>query len=298
VYQNAEFSRALSLTETDMIHPAIAAGNVAVITGGASGIGLATAARFKALGMTVCIADCTGLAEAATTLGDNVLVFETDVSERAAVAALAARVAAEVGPVSVLMNNAGVGDGGDALSNPDGWQRVLGVNLMGPIYGVQAFVPTMVESGAPGLVINTGSKQGITQPPGDTAYNVSKSGVKALTEGLAHTLRQAGGQISAHLLIPGFTFTGMIRKRIADQPPGAWTAEQVVERMLEGIGRRDFYILCQDNETTLEQDRKRILWAAGDLVENRPALSRWHPEWAAAFTRYVEPEIEKEAVAA
>jgi NAD(P)-dependent dehydrogenase (short-subunit alcohol dehydrogenase family) len=186
------------------------------------------------------------------------------------------------------MNNAGVGGGGDALSNPDGWERVLGVNLMGPIYGVQAFVPTMVDSGAPGLVINTGSKQGITQPPGDTAYNVSKSGVKALTEGLAHTLRQAGGQISAHLLIPGFTFTGMTRKRIADQPPGAWTAEQVVERMLEGIGRREFYILCQDNETTLEQDRKRILWATGDLVENRPALSRWHPEWAAAFTRFLE----------
>ena len=271
-----------------MFHPAIAPGNIAVITGGASGIGLASAARFKALGMTVCIVDSTGLAPAATTLGDNVLIFETDVSERTAVTALAARVAAEVGPVSVLMNNAGVGGGGDALANPDGWERVLGVNLMGPINGVQAFVPAMVERGAPGLVINTGSKQGITQPPGDTAYNVSKSGVKALTEGLAHTLRQAGGQISAHLLIPGFTFTGMTRKRVAEPPPGAWTAEQVVERMLEGIDRREFYILCQDNETTLEQDHKRILWAAGDLVENRPALSRWHPEWAAAFTRFLE----------
>ena len=132
----------------------------------------------------------------------------------------------------------------------------------------------------------TGFGRDITQPPGDTAYNVSKSGVKALTEGLA--LRQKGAAVSAHLLIPGFTFTGMISKRIAVQPPGAWTPEQVGERMLEGIGRGEFYILCQDNETTREQDEKRILWSAGDIVENRPALSRWHPDWADAFKRLME----------
>ncbi|MFZ4601322.1 MAG: SDR family NAD(P)-dependent oxidoreductase [Caulobacterales bacterium] len=273
-----------------MTHPALAAGNVAVITGGASGIGLAAAARFKSLGLKVCIADRMGLDAAATALGGDVLAVETDVSDRAAVHALAAKVAAELGPVSVLMNNAGIGGGGDALTNPEGWERVLGVNLMGPIYGVQAFAPAMVERDAPGLIINTGSKQGITQPPGDTAYNVSKSGVKALTEGLAYTLSQKGSAVSAHLLIPGFTFTGMIRKRIAEQPPGAWTSEQVVERMLDGIARGEFYILCQDNETTREQDEKRILWAAGDIVENRPALSRWRPEWQDAFARYMQGE--------
>ena len=271
-----------------MPHPALAAGNVAVITGGASGIGLAAAARFKSLGLKVCIADRTGLDEAATALGGDVLAVETDVSDRASVHALAVKVAAELGPVSVLMNNAGIGGGGDALTNPEGWERVLGVNLMGPIYGVQAFAPAMVERGAPGLIINTGSKQGITQPPGDTAYNVSKSGVKALTEGLAYTLSQKGSAVSAHLLIPGFTFTGMIRKRIAEQPPGAWTSDQVVERMLDGIARGEFYILCQDNETTRAQDEKRILWAAGDIVENRPALSRWRPEWQDAFARYMQ----------
>ena len=100
---------------------------------------------------------------------------------------------------------------------------MLGVNLMGVLHGVQSFVPAMVEGDAPGLVINTGSKQGITQPPGDTAYNVSKSGVKALTEGLAHTLREkTGGRVSAHLLLPGFTYTGMIARFVAEQPPGAW----------------------------------------------------------------------------
>jgi NAD(P)-dependent dehydrogenase (short-subunit alcohol dehydrogenase family) len=270
-----------------MGHPALASGNVVVITGGASGIGLAAAKRFVGLGLKVCIADRTGLHEAKAAIGGDVLVVETDVSDRASVEALAATVAGTLGPVSVLMNNAGVGGGGDALSNPDGWARVLGVNLFGVLHGVQSFVPAMLESGAPGLVINTGSKQGITQPPGDTAYNVSKSGVKALTEGLAHTLREKGGAISAHLLIPGFTYTGMTARRLPEKPPSAWTSEQVVDFMLDGIARGDFYILCPDNETTRAHDERRMAWAIGDLVENRPALSRWHPDWKDAFAAYM-----------
>jgi NAD(P)-dependent dehydrogenase (short-subunit alcohol dehydrogenase family) len=162
------------------------------------------------------------------------------------------------------------------------------VNLMGVLHGVQRFVPAMVEGGAPGLVIHTGSKQGITQPPGDTAYNVSKAGVKALTEGLAHTLREkTAGRVTAHLLIPGFTYTGMIARFVPEKPPGAWTPEQVVERLLEGLARNEFYVLCPDNETTREQDEKRILWAVGDLIENRPALSRWHPDYAPAFEAFM-----------
>lgn len=267
-------------------HPALSAANVAVVTGGASGIGLAAARRFTAMGMKVCIADLEGLDEARAACGEA-LVLKVDVADRVSVEALAERVKQELGPVSVLMNNAGVGGGGDALSNPAGWEHILGVNLMGILHGVQAFVPSMVKHGAPALVVNTGSKQGITQPPGDTAYNVSKSAVKALTEGLAHTLRQKGGRVTAHLLIPGFTYTGMVRRHVPQQPPGAWTAEQVVERMLDGLARSDFYILCQDNETTLAEDRKRILWSVGDIVENRPALSRWHPEFTAAFRHHM-----------
>jgi NAD(P)-dependent dehydrogenase (short-subunit alcohol dehydrogenase family) len=186
------------------------------------------------------------------------------------------------------MNNAGVAGGGDALSNPDGWTRVLDVNFFGILHGVQAFVPAMADSGERGLVINTGSKQGITQPPGDTAYNVSKSAVKALTEGLAHTLRNRPGcKVTAHLLIPGFTYTGMIARRVAERPPGAWTPEQVVDRLVAGVAADEFYVLCQDNETTREQDDKRILWAARDIIESRPALSRWHPDWKDAFERFM-----------
>ena len=139
---------------------------------------------------------------------------------------------------------------------------------------------------------NTGSKQGITQPPGDTAYNVSKSGVKSLTEGLAHTLRaKTEGRVSAHLLVPGFTYMGMIRRFLKEKPDGAWTADQVADFMMEGVARGDFYILCPDNDVTPEMDAKRILWAAGDLVENRPALSRWHPDWEEAFAAFMEKPL-------
>ncbi len=276
---------------SESIHPALRPGNVAVITGGANGIGLAAAKRLVAMGLRVCIADVDEdeLASASAELGGEALAHATDVSDEASVDALATTVAERLGAVSVLMNNAGVGGGGDALSNPEGWKRVLGVNLMGVLHGVQRFVPAMVEGDAPGLVINTGSKQGITQPPGDTAYNVSKSGVKSLTEGLAHTLRaQTQGRVTAHLLVPGFTYTGMIRRFLKEKPPSAWLPEQVVDHLFERLASGDFYILCPDNETTPEQDARRIAWAAGDMIENRPALSRWHPDFADAFAAYME----------
>ena len=274
-------------------HPALVPGHVAVITGAASGIGLAAARRFGAMGLKVCLADWDEerLAAAAASIGGTAVAVPTDVSDRISVEALAATVAARLGPVSVLMNNAGLGGGGDALTNLAGWTRVLGVNLMGVLHGVQAFVPAMVDSGAPGLVINTGSKQGITCPPGDTAYNVSKAGVKVLTEGLAHTLRNKPGcQVSAHLLVPGLTYTGLVARRLPQQPPGAWTPEQVVERLVEGLNRGDFYLWCEDNETPRAVDEKRVLWSALDIIENRPALSRWHPDWMAAFERFLASE--------
>lgn len=273
-------------------HPALAQGNAAVITGAASGIGLATAKRLSSLGLRVCLADrdedALAAAVAELDAGDRVFGHATDVSDPGSVDQLAAAVRERFGALSVVMSNAGIGGGGDALSNPEGWQRVLGVNLMGVLHCVQRFVPAMVEGDAPGLVVHTGSKQGITQPPGDTAYNVSKSGVKSLTEGLAHTLREkTGGRVSAHLLIPGFTYTGMIARFLPEKPSAAWTPEQVADQLLEGLARGDFYILCPDNETTHEQDAKRILWSAGDLAENRPALSRWHPDYAKAFEEFM-----------
>ena len=110
---------------------------------------------------------------------------------------------------------------------------MLEVNLWGVINGVQTFTPRMLEQETPCAIVNTGSKQGITCPPGDTAYNVSKAGVKVLTEALAHSLRNTeGAQITAHLLVPGSTFTGMTRRgrsrsrRCLDARPGGRHADR------------------------------------------------------------------------
>lgn len=274
-------------------HPAIASGNLAVITGGANGIGLACARKMRAQGMALCLIDSDpqALADASAEFasdGPGFLALGVDVSDRAAMEAAAARITDELGPVSVLMNNAAIGGGGSVLGDPASFERIIAINLMGVFNGVSAFVPAMLEAEGPGLVINTGSKQGITQPPGNTAYNVAKSGVKALTEGLAHTLREkAGERITAHLLVPGFTYTGMMRRHLPEKPPGAWLPEQVADFLFEALARGDFYVLCPDNETTPEMDRKRMAWAMGDLIENRPALSRWHPGYKQAFADFM-----------
>jgi NAD(P)-dependent dehydrogenase (short-subunit alcohol dehydrogenase family) len=220
---------------------------------------------------------------------DDVLAVETDVSSPDDIERLADEAFGRFGDIALLMNNAAAFRGSDALSDPEGWRRILDVNVLGVLSGVQRIGRAMVERGKPGFIVNTGSKQGITSPPGNTAYNVSKAAVKALTEGLAHTLRNLPGcQISAHLLIPGFTYTGDAAKRIPVKPAAAWSAEQVAERLVQGLERNEFYILCQDNETTRDQDERRILWAAGDLVENRPALSRWHPDYKDAFDAFMK----------
>jgi NAD(P)-dependent dehydrogenase (short-subunit alcohol dehydrogenase family) len=192
------------------------------------------------------------------------------------------------GEVSLLMNNAGVGNNpGQPWENLDAWKKLLDVNFWGVVHGVNAFAPKMLASGLPGMIVNTGSKQGITTPPGNLAYNVSKAALKAYSEGLAHALRNtAGGLVTAHLLIPGFTYTGLTTGA-TEKPAGAWTGEQVVDFMLESLTRGDFYILCPDNETERATDERRMAWAVGDIIENRPALSRWHPDFRDAFAAFL-----------
>ena len=110
-----------------------------------------------------------------------------------------------------------------------------------------------------------------------------------LTEALAHSLRnEQGARITAHLLVPGSTFTAMTRGVRTEKPPGAWTPDQVVDMLVAGINQNDFYIICPDNDVTRTTDNKRILWAAQDITENRPPLSRWHPDYAAGFDAFLK----------
>ena len=281
-----------------MPHPVLSPDHVAVITGGASGIGFAAAQKFAGLGMKVCIADLGAdrlaaaeakLVSASPGRTANIMTMAVDVSRAEEVSKLEAAVRGRFGGTDLLMNNAGIQPGSAMFGPAENWQRILGVNLWGVIHGSQIFAPRMIERGRPGLIINTGSKQGITTPPGDPAYNVSKAGVKAFTEALQHELRNTkGGRITAHLLIPGFVFTGLTAKGRTEKPAGAWTGEQTVDFMIERLEAGDFYILCPDNDVPRRLDERRILWAAGDIVENRPPLSRWHPDYAEAFAKFVK----------
>ena len=276
-----------------MYRRALEHGGMAVVTGAASGVGLASAIRFAQAGLGVVLADLKGEAlesahaqvRDAADKSTAVIAVATDVSDPDAVTNLADKAFA-AGEVAVLMNNAGIGPPAGSWENADNWRKLIKVNLFGVMNGVHAFTPKMIEANRPAVIITTGSKQGITTPPGNPGYNVSKAAVKVLTEMLAHDLREAGAPISAHLFVPGFTYTGMIERFVPKKPDAAWTSAQAVDYFIERMAAGDFYILCPDNDVSEARDLKRVEWTLGDILENRPPLSRWHPDFADAFSEH------------
>ncbi|KAG6335610.1 hypothetical protein ID866_3467 [Astraeus odoratus] len=248
--------------------------------------------------------------EVAAIAGDaNVLVIRTDVSKFEEVTHLRDKVYEAWGEVAVLMNNAAIGPPTKSWENLDNWRSTFAVNLFGyvllrvagctwscdvdrdgfRVVNVQhTFVPAMLHQENQAIVINTGSKQGITNPPGNPAYNASKAAIKSLTEGLAHELRENPScNVTAHLFVPGWTYTGLTAPQGGEKPAGAWTAEETVQYMLDHVRTGEFYIICPDNETSSELDHMRIMWGASDVVERRPALSRWHKDWKPLYEEYV-----------
>ena len=284
-------------------------GKVAVVTGGASGIGLAVATRFAEAGMRVVLADIQedALDRTASELaaaGHQVIGVRTDVSVGESVEALAATVMAEFGAVHVLHNNAGVGVGGYLWTHTQrDWEWVLGVNLWGVIHGVRVFVPLMISQGEPAHIVNTASMAGLISVPGLGAYNVSKHGVVTLSETLERDLRIAGAPIGVSVLCPGLVMTNIFeshRNRPGDisdegQDPGLLgltaaadgparadalesfgtmlTPEQVATAVLEGVVDDHFYIL-----THPEPARSLVRSRADDIIEARhPSPLRSRP---------------------
>jgi NAD(P)-dependent dehydrogenase (short-subunit alcohol dehydrogenase family) len=280
------------------LHPAFVSGNTAVITGAASGIGLAAAGTFATLGLNVVLADLAGerLSGAEKTVAalsprgaDAVAAIPTDVAQLADIEILAEDATARFGNIHLVMNNAGIQPGSALFGPLENWERVFAVNLWGVIHGSRIFGQRMLAHGERAVIINTGSKQGITTPPGDPAYNTAKSGVKTFTEALEHELRNtAGSAVSAHLLIPGFVFTALTRGDRTEKPAAAWTPQQTIDFMMQSLENGDFYILCPDNDVPRALDEKRIFWAAHDIIDNRPPLSRWHKDYGDAFKAFLE----------
>ena len=191
-------------------------GKVAVVTGAASGIGRGMADRFAAAGMKVVLADVEEGALAAATgaiadTGAEAEAVTCDVSSRSAVDGLAEATVSRFGGVHVVCNNAGVAGGMGPLweTTSKDWDWVVGVNLMGVVHGIQAFVPLMLEQGGGGHVVNTSSVLGLSSG-GGSIYSVTKHAVTRLSEGLLNDLRGAGSSIGVSVLCPGLIATKIV----------------------------------------------------------------------------------------
>lgn len=235
-------------------------GKVAVVTGAASGMGLAFSHRFAEEGMKVVLADIEAeplsMAEAAIRQkGGDVLAVKTNVMTEADVNRLADAAFERFGNVHILCNNAGVAATAATLrsrpweSSLADWEWTFGVNFMGVLYGIRAFIPRMLENGEEGHIVNTASMAGLLT--GANPYNVSKHGVVCLSEGIYKEFKLMGAKLSASVLCPG-----LIRTAILDS----------------------------------ERNRPQEFGPATNMAEQRPEVQAWSAGFAAALSQGIEPE--------
>jgi NAD(P)-dependent dehydrogenase (short-subunit alcohol dehydrogenase family) len=249
-------------------------GKVAVVTGGASGIGFALARRLAREGMQVVLADIesAALADAVSEMRDagaDVHGVVTDVSDGEQVQALADEAVARFGAVHVVCNNAGVGSGGSAWDMPlSTWQWVLGVNLWGVIHGIRAFVPILLQQNE-GYVMNTASVAGLVAGPYMAPYNASKHAVVAISESLHHELALAGPHVKVSVLCPAWVKTRIAEsarnrpRELADDDPAATAGgaavlqqlidqgmepDAVADKVLAAMRAEQFWIFTHDDE--------------------------------------------------
>jgi NAD(P)-dependent dehydrogenase (short-subunit alcohol dehydrogenase family) len=265
-------------------------GKNALITGAASGVGLAVAKLCASHGMNLHLIDNNSALlekakEAITTKG-TLEIHSADVSSQEDWSSIKSKLEKSQVKLDFLHLNAGIGAKGDWTDSAY-FHKIFDVNLYGVINGINAFFPHFEgnSSDAKAIVV-TGSKQGITNPPGNPAYNASKSAVKTITEHLSFDLAKSSPSTSVHLLVPGWTFTGLTGGgKTATKPDGAWSAEQVADFLYKKIGEGKFYAICPDNDVDWETDRKRMMWTMGDVVYERQPQSRWREEYKEESTK-------------
>ncbi|MEX2805541.1 SDR family NAD(P)-dependent oxidoreductase [Streptococcus sp. H31] len=267
---------------------------VAVITGAAAGIGLAATKFLSEKGMKLVLFDINedALKAVVETLPTEAVYLGGDVRDYSALEKLHQLTYETFGECALLFNNAGIGKKAGPLDAYSDWEETVAVNFSSIVNLQHLFVPTMLAQNNEGAVVNLGSKEGITTPPGNVAYSVSKGAVKILTEHLQHELRNIPDcQVSAHLLVPGYTWTPMNFpeadfERPETKPEAPWSAEELLEYFYKRFEQGDFYIIALDNEVTKVIDDRRMRWAMDDLIYNRPALSRWDKDYQEAFSSW------------
>jgi NAD(P)-dependent dehydrogenase (short-subunit alcohol dehydrogenase family) len=231
---------------------------VAVVTGAASGIGLALTETFVDEGMRVVMADIDepALAVHAQRLGESVRPVVTDVSDHGSVERAGRLALDSFGALHVAVNNAGIVNGGNSWElSLEEWHRVLDTNLWGVIHGVRAFVPKILATGEEGHVVNTSSMAAVLALPGIGPYTVAKHGVLGLSDVLRAELEVLGAPVGVSVVMPGMIRTGM-------NPVGSVEPSSVAANVLDAMRRGRPYVFTDDHSTTQVEDRLRAILAA------------------------------------